>query len=136
MNFLFNYLDDLKRAGTRQSGLCKKKLFVSHLLATVREIYIVFHNNPVFETHGIFLDMSKAFDKAWHAALICKLKLTGISGNFLKLIKNLLDNRSQRVLLNGQTSNWLPVKAGVLQGSILGLLFFLIYINDLPDNLA
>ena len=118
------------------ANLVYVKKIVSHLLATVCEIYIGFDNKPVFETQGIFLDTSKAFDKAWHAALICKLKLTGISGNFLKLIKNFLDNRSQRVLLNGQTSNWLPVKAGVPQGSILGLLFFLIYINDLPDNLA
>ena len=59
-----------------------------------------------------------------------------VSCDLFKLIKNFLDNRPQRVLLNGQASDWLPVKAGVPQGSILGPLFFLIYLIDLPDNLT
>ena len=54
----------------------------------------------------------------------------------LSLIESFLRNRFQRVLLNGQTSEWLPAKTGVTQGSILGPLFFLIYINDLSDNLV
>ena len=54
----------------------------------------------------------------------------------LKLIDNFLSNRFQQILLNDQTSDWLRVNAGVTQGSILGPLFFLIYINDLPDNLV
>ena len=52
----------------------------------------------------------------------------------LELIKNFLSNRFQRVVLNGQTSEWEKINAGVPQGSILGLLFFLIYINDLTDG--
>ena len=59
----------------------------------------------------------------------------GISGKLYNLLENYLSERSQRVLLNGQTSSWRPVLAGVPQGSILGLLLFLIYINDLPDEL-
>ena len=59
----------------------------------------------------------------------------GFSDSLLKLIQSFLSNKFQRVLLNGQTSGWLPVKAGVPQGSILGSLFFLIYINDLPENI-
>ena len=60
----------------------------------------------------------------------------GISGPLLKSIERFLSNRYQRVLLNGQPSRWLPIIAGVPQGSILGPLFILIYINDLSKNLS
>ena len=68
--------------------------------------------------------------------MIFKIKSFGISGDLLELIKNFLSNRFQRVVLNGQTSEWEKINAGVPQGSILGLLFFLIYINDLTDGIS
>ena len=79
--------------------------------------------------------ISKAFDKAWHEGLLYKLKSFGISRNLLNLFKHYLTDRSERVLLNGQYSNWQPIIAGVPQGSSLGPLLFLRYINDLPDGL-
>ena len=79
--------------------------------------------------------MSKAFDKVWHQGLIFKLRSVGVSDSLLCIIESFLSNRSQRVLLNGQPSDWLLIKAGGPQGSILGPLFFLIYINDLSDSL-
>ena len=79
--------------------------------------------------------MSKAFDKVWHEGLLYKLKSMGISGEFYDLLENYLSGRLQRVILNGQTSSWGPILAGAPQGSILGPLLFLIYINDLPHKL-
>ena len=83
----------------------------------------------------MFLDISKPFDRVWHDGLLFKLQSNGVSGNLFQLIKSFLSGRFQRVLLNGQTSDWETIQAGVPQGSILGPLFFLIYINDLTDNL-
>ena len=65
--------------------------------------------------------MLKAFDKVWHDSLMYKLKRLGICGKYYGLIHSLLNHRHQRVVLNGKCSNLPKVKAGVLQGSILGL---------------
>ena len=70
--------------------------------------------------------MSKAFDKVWHERLIYKLRQVAISGEDLALINSFLNNRFRHVTLNGQSSNRLPIKGGVPQGSILGPLFFLV----------
>ena len=81
------------------------------------------------------MDISKTFGKVWHEGLPYKLESIGISGNLLNLFRSFLNDRYQRVVINGQHSDWAPILAGVPQGSILGPLLFLIYINDLPDNL-
>ena len=99
-------------------------------------IFLSFDCNPTLETRAAFLDISKAFDKVWHKGLLFKLESMGISGDLLNLMKGFLSERFQRVLLNGQSSVWVSVKADVSQGSILISLHFLIYINDLSDSIT
>ena len=77
------------------------------------------------------LDISKALDKLWHERIFHKLKRNEISGNLLSLLTDFLRNRKQGVILNDQRASRANITAGVPQGSILGLLLFLIYINDL-----
>ena len=85
---------------------------------------------------GVFLDISKAFDKVWHHGLIFKLKAYVIEVELLSLHEKYLQNREQWVVLNEQTSEWSQINCGVPKGSVLGRLLFLIYINDLPDRLT
>jgi len=90
---------------------------------------------------GIFCDLSKAFDCVNHRILLEKLEHYGIRGTFGALIKSYLMERYQRVALKDKTntvnySNWELVKHGVPQGSILGPLFFLLYVNDMPTVTA
>ena len=97
---------------------------------------------PHFETKGVdagkaclftFLDMSKAFDRVWHRGLTYKMERMGITGELLAWITDYLHKRKHQVAINGQTSIPAPIKAGVPQGSILGPLCFLIYMDDLSD---
>ena len=80
------------------------------------------------------MDFSKAFDKVDHQMLLLKLHRLGINTGAITWIQSFLSGRSQRVVLDGETSDACPVLSGVPQGSVQGPCLFLMYINDMPEN--
>ena len=126
-NSLFNYFIQNKLFTECQSGFILGDSCVAQLLSITHEICKSFDCNPPYDISGTFLDISKDFDKVWHKGLILKLKSYGVDGSLLKLMENCLRGLQQRVFLNGQTSSWKNILAGVPQGSVLRPLLFLIY---------
>ena len=130
---MYAFLKQHDLISEKQSGFIPGDSTTNQLLKNFHELAQALGTGD--EIRAVFLDLSKAFDKVWHSGLIYKLKAIGISGLHLKLIKSYLSNRRQRVVLNNGLSTWKIIPSGVPQGSVLGQLLFLVYINDHCDDI-
>ena len=112
-NSVFNYFQSNLVFTPSQSGFLPCDSCLAQLLSIIHEIQTTFDENPTVDVRGVFLDISKAFDKVWHDGIIFKLKAYGAEGELLSLLKNYFENREQRVVLNGQISEWRKIMSGV-----------------------
>ena len=133
---IYEFLNENNLFNNNQSRFRPNDSCIHQLIDITHNYFGAFDANPSLEVRVIFLDLSKVFNSVWDDGLLYKLKSNGIEVDLFKLIKSFLNNRYQQVVLKGQSSVWKLFTAGVPQGSILGLLFFVIYINDLPLGLT
>ena len=132
MNKIVDHLEKCDLFSDFQYGI-RSSRSIADLLTVVTD-RIARALNRSGATRAVALDISKAFDRVWHVGLLHKLKSYGISGQISGLISSFISNRWLLVVLDGKSSQEYPVNAGIPKGSILGTILFLLYINDLPDD--
>ena len=131
----FNFFNDNNVITSLQSGFC----FIpadstANQLVDIYNTFCKALDNGL-EVRAIFCDISKPFDRVWHKGLLSKLKFVGITDPLLDWFQSYLSDRKQRVVLHGGSSDWVTITAGFPQGSILGPLLFLVYINDIVNEI-
>jgi hypothetical protein len=131
--YVFNHLQRNKLIYEYQSGFLPKYSTVYQLLEMYNCILNSLEKKEI--SCFVFCDFSKAFDKVWHKGLLHKIKPHGVDSNLLSWFSSYLQDRQQRVVINNSSSSLCNVSAGVPQGSVLVPLLFILYINDIAENL-
>ena len=132
--YLFNHLRDNNLLASLQSGFLPGDSTVSQLTFLYNTFCQALDSGK--EVRAVFCDISKAFDRVWHAGLLAKLQAAGVTGNVHAWFADYLSDRKQRFVLPNAASDWTYIRAGVPQGSILCPFLFLLYINDTVNDIG